>query len=257
MGLKSGGGVLSRWLKGVPPPEWTKRPRAKDDLREQAIALRKDGRSYREIREELGVSKGSLSLWLRDVVLTDEQQNNLIEGGRARSAATNRARSSARRAAAIAAAAEQIPAIAESELFVAGVVAYWCEGAKTKPWRPGDGVDFINSDPDVIVLFLRWLELVGVARDRLSFRVSIHESADVTGATQYWADLVGVDPSTFLSVNLKRHNPRTVRHNVDDGYHGCLVIRVRRSSELYRKIAGWWEGIVKGADRLSTPSGVV
>ena len=26
---------------------------------------------------------------------------------------------------------------AERELFVAGVVAYWAEGAKNKPWRTG------------------------------------------------------------------------------------------------------------------------
>src|SRR5437016_6249903 len=67
MGLRSGGGALRRWLKDVPPPEWTERPNAKDDLREKAIALRREGYSYREIREQVPVSKSSLSLWLRDV----------------------------------------------------------------------------------------------------------------------------------------------------------------------------------------------
>jgi hypothetical protein len=43
LGFRSGGTALSRWLKDVPPPEWTKRPNAKDDLREQAITLRKEG----------------------------------------------------------------------------------------------------------------------------------------------------------------------------------------------------------------------
>ncbi len=43
MGLKSDGGFLGRWLEGVPPPEWTKRPRAKDALRERAISMRHQG----------------------------------------------------------------------------------------------------------------------------------------------------------------------------------------------------------------------
>src|SRR5581483_3279232 len=46
-------------------------------LKEQAISLRKDGKSYKEIREVINVSKGTLSLWLKDVVLTDEQKAKL------------------------------------------------------------------------------------------------------------------------------------------------------------------------------------
>ena len=71
LGLKSGGGALTRWLKDVPPPDWTKRPNAKDDVRQRAIELRREGKSYRQIRERLGVSKGTLSDWLRGIELTE------------------------------------------------------------------------------------------------------------------------------------------------------------------------------------------
>ena len=74
LGLGGGGQPLSRWLRGVPAPAWTRRPRAKDDLRETAVAMRREGRSYREIREVVGVSKSTLSLWLRDIPLTEEQK---------------------------------------------------------------------------------------------------------------------------------------------------------------------------------------
>ncbi len=77
LGLGSGGQPLGRWLQGVPAPAWTRRPRAKDDLRETAVAMRKEGRSYREIPAEVGVAKSTLSLWLRDVPLTEEQQRAL------------------------------------------------------------------------------------------------------------------------------------------------------------------------------------
>lgn len=90
---------MGSWLKGIPPPAWTKRPNAKDDLRELAIAMRRDGKSYREIREALGVSKGSLSLWLRDVHLSEEHRAALQErqvAGRERAVETLKARRVAR-----------------------------------------------------------------------------------------------------------------------------------------------------------------
>lgn len=246
LGLKSGGRSLSKWLRDVPPPEWTKRPNAKDDLREQAIALRREGKSYREIRERIPVSKSSLSLWLTDVVLTEEQRERLEvlkRVGQTKAARTIQARRLTRQRATIDGARAQIPAVAESELFVAGVVLYWAEGSKAKPWRPGEQVDLINSDPDVIRLFLRWLALLGIGLDRLVFTISIHESADVATAERYWRSVVG-ERACFRKPVLKRHNPRTVRKNTGDDYHGCLVVYVRRSTDLYRQIAGWWAGIV-------------
>ena len=59
--------TLSAALKGTPPAEWTRRPNAKDDLREQARELRIQGLSYNEIVAQLGVSKSSVSLWVRDI----------------------------------------------------------------------------------------------------------------------------------------------------------------------------------------------
>ena len=249
LGLKSGGSALSRWLKDIPPPEWTKRPNAKDDVRQMAVDLRTEGKSYRQIREALPikVSKSSLSLWLRDVPLTEEQHRLLALRqweAVARRAQSVRAQRVRRQEATTSAARDQIQSLAESELFVAGLVAYWAEGSKAKPWRAGgESLTFINSDPDMIRLFLAWLDLLGIGRERLICRLSIHESADLSEATSYWADLTGVPAAEFAKASIKRHNPKTVRHNTGETYHGCLVIYVRRSTELYRQVAGWWSGV--------------
>jgi hypothetical protein len=37
----------------------------------------------------------------------------------------------------------------------------------------------------------------------------------------------------------KHHNPKTMRKNVGEDYHGCLRIDVHRGADLYRKIEGW------------------
>lgn len=74
------------------------------------------------------------------------------------------------------------------------------------------------------------------------------ESADVPAAERYWANLVGAKASDFGRTTLKRHRPKTARKNVGEGYRGCLAVRVLNSADLYRRIEGWWYGIVVGAE---------
>lgn len=247
LGVRNSGG-LTYWIKDIPAPVWTRRPRAKDDMREQAIALRREGRSYREIQQVLGVSKSSLSLWLRDVALTDEQR--VLLATRSPQAAQRRAASlRARRIATTerihAEARSSIGRLTARELLVAGILAYWAEGAKSKPWSRSERVEFTNSDPTMITLFLRWLELVGVPRSRLTFQVQIHERADVVAAERFWLSITAVPRTQFRRTILKRHNPKTVRKNTGHRYVGCLRISVQRSTELYRRIVGWYEGIMR------------
>ncbi len=80
--------------------------------------------------------------------------------------------------------------------------------------------------------------------------VNIHESADVQGAEKFWADHVNIDVGQLMKTSLKHHNPRTLRKNVGHDYRGCLSVRVLQSADLYRRIEGWWYGIVGRADQL-------
>lgn len=250
LGVKTGGGALSRWLKDVPAPEWTKRPNAKDDLREIAIAMRKEGKSYREIQEFVAVSTSTLSLWLRDVLVDDAARSRLEDrarAGRLNAAAALRARREAKEERLIREASSQIPLrLEESDLFVAGLVAYWAEGGKAKPWNVSQGVSFINSDVNMIRLCLAWLRLLGIDDDRLLYRVYLHESADPGRAVAWWSEQLGADAARFSRTSLKHHE-RRIRRLPSEDYHGCLRIDVRRSTDLNRQIAGWWHGLVAAA----------
>ncbi|WP_413758610.1 hypothetical protein [Streptomyces sp. MMBL 11-3] len=242
--------ILNQLVKGEPPPEWTKRPRAKDDLRARARELRLQGWTYDRIQAELGCSKGSISLWVRD--LPKPERRDSVE--QAKLAAQKRwehelaVRDEERRRTKEAAAAT-VGGLSERELLLAGVSLYWAEGTKDKPYARRESVTFVNSDPGVIRLYLAWLALLGIGHERLQYRVMIHMTADVEGAERYWADLVGVDAAVFQRTTIKKHNPRTVRKNVGEDYRGCLVVRVSQGAELYRRIEGWWSGMVDSVGR--------
>ena len=243
--LGLGHSKLDRWLRGVPPPQWTRRPRAKDDVRDQARALRAEGHTLVDIARQLDVAKSSVSVWVRDLPHPPEG------AARSRAALLNRSQSLAahaaiRRQRTKAQALSDVGPMTDRDLFLIGVALYWAEGGKDKPWKRRERAVLINSDANLIRLYLRWLELVGVSRDDLVCRLSIHESADVTAAEDYWSDVVGIPSDRFRKASLKRHNPRTIRHNPGRDYRGCLVIEVRRSCGLYRQIEGWWHGTLLG-----------
>ncbi|MFJ9470400.1 hypothetical protein [Streptomyces caniferus] len=243
--------ILNRLLEGIPAPDRPRHPHAKDDLRERARTLRKEGRTYDEIQVELGCSKSSISLWVRDLPKppprrTPAEQARIAREKRwehelaARDAERRRTKSAATR---------DVGTLSDRELLLAGAALYWAEGGKDKPYARRENVLFVNSDPGVIQVFLAWLRLLEVEPGRVGYRVMIHTTADVAAAEQYWAGVVGVEVDRLQKTTLKKHNPRTTRKNVGEGYHGCLVIRVLQSAELYRRIEGWWYGIVLGAKR--------
>jgi hypothetical protein len=110
-------------------------------------------------------------------------------------------------------AADEIGTLPKREVLIAGAIAYWCEGAKSK------------------------------AHHR---QVHIHENADAGAAEEFWREVTAADPTQFQRTTLKTHNPRTVRKNVGADYHGCLIVVVRQSADLYRRIEGWVRATMAG-----------
>jgi hypothetical protein len=245
-----GNGTLSEWLRGLEPPEWTRRPNAKDDLRQVAIEMRQDGYSVPMIAIDLGVSKSTAYLWTRHIPLTatpeeaaERRKQHSKSVAEARWAPLNKARDERRREIN---SIEQdwVGQLSDREILLVGAMSYWCEGQKAKPWEPNRcRLMFINSDPGLILIFIRFLEQVGRHRLDLTYRLSIHESADVEAAGHWWADVIDVPFECFSRPTLKTHNPSTIRHNVGNPYRGCLVVGVPKSRELYWKIEGLMRGI--------------
>lgn len=178
--------LLNRLVRGEPAPAWTKRPNAKDDLRARARELRLQGWTYDRIEAELGCSRSSVSLWVRDLPKperkrTPEEASSIARRGweaklRIRDEERQRTKQTARRA---------VGDLSPRELFLVGVGLYWAEGSKDKPYERRESVTFVNSDPGMVEVYLAWLDLIGIERGRLRFSVMIHENADVAGAEAY------------------------------------------------------------------------
>jgi len=123
--------------------------------RQRARELRAEGRSLKEIAASVGASLGSVSLWVRDVPLTAEQQRALAARdptvsavARARGQHIRSAQARAKRLAA----QEDGRVIARSAPpeFAAACVLFWAEGSRCR-----NVVHMTNSDPALMAFFLR------------------------------------------------------------------------------------------------------
>jgi Homeodomain-like domain-containing protein len=238
-----GSATLTEWLRGIPPPEWTRRPNAKDDLRVRALELRAQGWSVNDLAGKLGVAKSTAYAWVKHIPLDPNTQRArekqehaaLMIAGRWDEHRRARDHSQAE---IHADAAQDVGELTERDVLLVGAAIYWCEGSKSKPWQRRDRLMFINSDPGLLRLFLRFLDQCGRHRDSLRYRVHIHETADAEAAGDWWARELAVSRDLFQRPTIKKHAPVTKRANTGTDYHGCLVITVPQSRELYWRVEG-------------------
>ena len=195
--------------------------------RQQARQLRRTGLPLAEIAASLGVSRSSVSLWVRDVEFTP-----LPRPPRGRRRSPNALQR--RRQAEIDRLAEEgrarVGRLSEREFLVAGVALYAGEGAK----RDG-AVKFANSDPRMIAFYCAWLRrFFSVDEERLRMRLYLHEGLDLTASVAYWSDVTGIPPSQFQKPYRAVPDP-TIRHAKH--VHGCVSIDYSRSA-THRSIMG-------------------
>src|SRR5688500_2668112 len=137
------------------------------DFQQRAQQLRQLGMSVREIEKELGVSRSSVSLWVRDIELTEVQKANLWTRQRFYDSKKLGATANAVRFREQRLQYQQVGRAKAREgnpLHHAGCMLYWAEGEKSK-----NTLNFVNSDANMMLLFIQFLrEEMQVADDKIS-----------------------------------------------------------------------------------------
>ncbi len=221
------------------------------EFKKKAIYLRRQGFSYSEILNQVPVAKSTLSLWLRFVGLSKRNKQKLTEK-RLRAATRGGEARKKQRILTIqriySETAKDIGNISEREFWLIGVMLYWAEGTKEKEDRPGSGVQFTNSDPRMINIFVGWLlKICKVKKEEIYFDIFIHENSknNIDKVVDFWVKTTGFSKSHFPHIYFKRNIIKTKRKNTGDLYYGLLKVRVMASSTLSRKIAGWINGVIE------------
>ncbi len=217
--------------------------------RKLAIKLRKKGLSYSEILERVPVAKSTLSLWLKSIGLTAAQKQRLTKKKLAamkrgwetrrkqRLDITEMIKNEARK---------DIGRISARELWLMGVMLYSAEGSKQKENNVSQNVQFCNSDPEIIKVFIKWLlDICKIDKKNIYFRIHLHENSKkrLSKVQKYWSKVTKFPVKYFQNITWKKNKVHTRRKNIEEKYFGLLSIGVRKSTNLNRKISGWAEGI--------------
>jgi hypothetical protein len=200
--------------------------RGKLEAQEQARRMRADSMTLAEIAAALGVSKSSVSLWVRDVPFTPSKRRY---GPHRRTHPAHTAK--LRQIAALdEEGVQRIGTLSDDAFLVAGVALYAGEGTKQ------DGaVAFANTDPRMIAFFCAWLRRFFVIDEsRLRVRVYLHEGLDLEAAETHWATVSGVPRAQFHAPYRAVADP-TIRRNRHE--HGCAYVRYACST-THRTIMG-------------------
>lgn len=212
------------------------------DLKQKAIDLRKLGQSVKEISKKLNVSKSSVSVWVRNVNLTNKQKELLANRNFntdiiRRRRDTRLSNELIKRNIVIDKAKRDINVLSNFDLRIIGTMLYWAEGRK----RGVRIASFSNSDPLMIKVMMRFFrEICNVPEDKFRGHIHTHSSSNIKQSLKYWSEVTNIPVRQFYktycvpSISSKGKSNSLPNGTLD--IHIC-------SSELYLKIMGWIKGI--------------
>ncbi|MBX4205857.1 hypothetical protein KW795_01535 [Candidatus Microgenomates bacterium] len=191
-------------------------------VKENAIKLRTNGYSIKEISKYLKIAKSTSSEWLKNVELDEKARKRLEDRhllGQYKTAQTFKIK----REKLIESIENQvIPEIQKytkdktlKKIYCA--LLYWTEGGKNKSC-----VNFTNSDIKMTALFIKLLrECFNFDERKLKVRLHLHEYHNEEAMKILWGNALDINYNQFNKIYLKPHTKKRKK----DYYPGCANVR--------------------------------
>lgn len=196
---------------------------AKFHEKQRAIDLRQEGKSYGDIRAELGVSKSTLSVWLREYPLSATRVREL-RGDKKKIERYQRTRAAKR--------SRQLEELFVDEkrrmlplkvrdIEIGGLFLFWGEGAKTRMTT----LSIANTDPSAIHAFIRWLKICyGIDAERVVFRLHLYADMHIDTEVMFWSRALGVSRIQFKKTYIKKSARQSLTYRNGFGHGTCNAI---------------------------------
>lgn len=210
--------------------------------------LRTRGFSYNEIAKSLGIAKSTVSYWLQGIDLPPSSQNKLqvmmkqamerglLASNKRKSELIQKENKNIKIES-----AKEIVRLSEKELFLVCIALYWGEGYQSE--RTGSyGIRFVNSNPNMIALFLRFLrEALKIEDDKIKPHLNLHLNTNRNLAVNFWSKVTKLSPNKFV-VTVAVSSASKGKRPVNSLPYGTLGLRVH-NRRLFMKMKGWIEGL--------------
>ena len=191
------------------------------NIKTEAIHLRKEGNSLKEIAEKLRISKSTASLWLSEIELSAEAQQRLVKKqmlGQYKTTLIRKRKRSEDKHKRNGLAKEMLSQIKlntnHKKLLCS--LLWWCEGNKEF-----SRVRFTSSDYTLISNFLRLFREAFIL-DESKFRalIHLHTYHEDIKQKEFWNKITKIPLSQFSKSYQKSHTSKRTK----DQYQGCITI---------------------------------
>ncbi|MBI3366317.1 helix-turn-helix domain-containing protein [Candidatus Roizmanbacteria bacterium] len=191
--------------------------------RKRVIELRKEGKTYSEIRKIVRVSKSSLSLWLKSYPLS---KNQLLRVGKIKYRAIEKFRETMRlkRKKRLDYYYKEIRRnllpFSRKELFIAGLFLYWGEGNKASR----NTISINNTDPSVLKFTRYWYtDALGIVEGDMKVYLHLYKDMKIMDEINYWSKQLHVPKNQFIRPYIKESRKSDIDHK-GFGHGTCALV---------------------------------
>lgn len=206
-------------------------------LIEKAIARQmraEHGTPVKQLARLLDVSQGTASVWVRDIVLTEEQRRkNAARAGLIRRTAWSEICRDRRRAFQ---AEGRKKARRRDPLHLGGCMLYWAEGAKAR-----NTLILANSDVNMLIFYRRFLvESLLVPVERITIRLNVYlgNAKTIQEIERYWLDSLALPESCLRKHSLNHFPTSSSGLKKNRLPHGVCTVKVLKSTPLVQHVFG-------------------
>ena len=176
------------------------------EIKEKAIALRREGKGYNEISVTLGVAKSTLSVWFRDVVEDSEIKKLNVERNRKESKDRLFEFTKERKRMlflkyedALTDARFEFEKWKNDPLFVAGLMLYAGEGDNKTRCH----IRISNTDWKLHTIFIAFTEkYLLFAKDKLHCQLVVYPDNSIEEMEEFWSRKLGISRENFYKTQV-------------------------------------------------------
>lgn len=211
----------------------------------KAQQLRKQGLSIKQIAVELGVSRGSVSAWVRNIEIPKDLLVNIenrLRLGRENSRKSRLSNIAKYNTEIDLRCKEEILPLSNRDLWIARLMLYAGEGYKSSRVSC-QRVEIANSNPEILRVFITFLTQVClVSKEEIRIRLMLYEDINQEAARKFWSNALGIALNQFCKPFIKQSYKDIPFRHLRRSQYGTAHVNLY-NIKVYKKIIGWIKAV--------------
>lgn len=131
----------------------------------------------------------------------------------------------------------------EEKLKIAGAMLYWAEGSRYRPEKSTYNVEFTNSDPEMVKVFLDFLrQICGIDEKKLRGYLYYYDGQNVEELKRFWSETTKIPVEQFTKPYFRENTPN-IHNKLARGVMHLRYSDVRLLKQIYQWIGEYKQSI--------------